>query len=333
MFDPHSFTDFAHPLTTHISLSFYFDFSSSVIHASALLSLHSPLSGPLHFDARSLSIVSVLDPQTLSSIPFSLSDPDPIKGQNLTISFSNQSSILIIYSTTPSSSALQWLKPSPTFNRTFPFVYTQCQSIHARSVFPCQDTPAAWICYTSRLNIPRELSAVMSVRHAIRWCSWSRSSSWSSRFRRNCLPSPWESSGSGRSVQGRGAVLDAAAAEFSGTEGMIRQGEKLFGPYEWERFDLLVLPPSFPYGGMENPRMSFTRYAERRIVEAVQGEDMATSSIGIGWRGLNEEMERFKDNMEFTKLKTKQEGVDPDDVYSKVPYEKVSSDGYGIPGI
>ncbi|KAL5982511.1 Leucine aminopeptidase [Asimina triloba] len=68
--------------------------------------------------------------------------------------------------------------------------------------------------------------------------------------------------------------------------------------------------------------LGFTTYAERRIVEAVQGEERAALNIGIGWRGLNEEMERFKDNMEFTKLKTKQEGVDPDDVYSQVPYEK-----------
>lgn len=162
-----------------------------------------------------------------------------------------------------------------------------------------------------------------------------------------------------------GYVLDDAAKEFAGTEEMIRQGERLFGPYDWERFDLLVLPPSFPYGGMENPRMvfltptvikgdasgaqvvahelahswtgnlitnktndhfwlneGFTTYAERRIVEAVQGEDRAALNIGIGWRGLNEEMERFKDNMEFTKLKTNQEGVDPDEVYSQVPYEK-----------
>nr|GMC55804.1 leukotriene A-4 hydrolase homolog [Ipomoea batatas] len=134
------------------------------------------------------------------------------------------------------------------------------------------------------------------------------------------------------------AVLDAAAEEFAGTEEIIRVGEKLFGAYEWERFDLLVLPPSFPYGGMENPRMvfltptvikgdatgaqGFTTYAERRIVEVVQGEERAAMNIGIGWRGLVEDMERFKDNLEFTKLKTNQAGVDPDDVYSSVPYEK-----------
>ncbi|GMP22790.1 hypothetical protein CsSME_00000653 [Camellia sinensis var. sinensis] len=146
---------------------------------------------------------------------------------------------------------------------------------------------------------------------------------------------------------------------------MIKVGEKLFGKYEWERFDLLVLPPSFPYGGMENPRVAFltpavvkgdgsggqvvahelahgwtgnlitnktnehvwlnegfTTYAERRIVEAIQGVDKAALNIGIGWRSLVEEMERFKDNMEFTKLKTNQDGIDPDHVYSPIPYEK-----------
>lgn len=160
-------------------------------------------------------------------------------------------------------------------------------------------------------------------------------------------------------------VLDAAAREFAGTEEIVMVGERLFGPYEWERFDLLVLPPSFPLGGMENPRMvfltptvikgdasgsqvvahelahswtgnlitnknnehfwlneGFTTYAERRIVEAVQGEEIASLNIGIGWKGLVKEMERFKDNMEFTKLMTSQAGVDPDDSYSVVPYEK-----------
>ncbi|XP_030462198.2 leucine aminopeptidase [Syzygium oleosum] len=390
--DPHSFTDSGHPLTTHVHLSLYFDFPSSTIHSSALLSLSSPHSGPFSLDTRSLSLLSVLDPQTRNPLPFSLSDPDPIKGQNLVVSLSGHSSVLVVYSTTPASSALQWLSPPQTFNKTFPFVFTQCQSIHARAVFPCQDTPAARIRYSARINVPRQLSAVMSARHADRrppvagegaglpcgdalWCAEGRV------VEEFVMEQPippylfafavgelgFRDVGPRTRVYSEAApaVLDAAAAEFAGTEDMIRQGERLFGDYEWERFDLLVLPPSFPYGGMENPRMvfltptvikgdasgaqvvahelahswtgnlitnktnehfwlneGFTTYAERRIVEVVQGEERAALNIGIGWRGLNEEMERFSDNMEFTKLKTKQEGVDPDDVYSQVPYEK-----------
>ncbi|KAA8539374.1 hypothetical protein F0562_026066 [Nyssa sinensis] len=390
--DPHSCTDSTHPLATHISLCLYFDFSASTIHGSVLLSLPNPHHGPLSLDTRSLSITSVIVPETNTPLPFSLSTTvDPVKGQILTVSLSNHSKFLIVFSTSPSSSALQWLSPPQTFNKSFPFVYTQCQSIHARSVFPCQDTPAARICYTARLNIPRQLSAVMAARHVERRppvpCEAAMScddSSWCAEGRvveefvmEQPVPPYLFAFAVGeigcREVGPRtrvyaesvNAVLDAAAREFAGTEDMIRVGERLFGPYEWERFDLLVLPPSFPYGGMENPRMvfltptvikgdasgaqvvahelahswtgnlitnmtnehfwlneGFTTYAERRIVEAVQGEDRAALNIGIGWRGLVEEMERFKDNMEFTMLKTNQEGVDPDDVYSQVPYEK-----------
>ncbi|XP_065870905.1 leucine aminopeptidase [Euphorbia lathyris] len=397
--DPHSFADSSHPLTTHISLSLYFDFSSSTIHATALLSLAAPHTGQLSLDTRSLSIHKVIDPQTLTPLPFSLSPIDPIKGSHLTVSLQNHSSLLIFFSTSPSSTALQWLSPPQTFRKIHPFVYTQCQSIHARSVFPCQDTPAARICYSARLNIPHQLSAVMSARHADRrepvigdvneiataddagfdfrslWCAEGRV------VEEFVMEQPippylfafavgelgFREVGPRTKVYSEAVaeVLDSAAREFAGTEEMIGQGEKLFGPYEWERFDLLVLPPSFPYGGMENPRMvfltptvikgdssgaqvvahelahswtgnlitnktndhfwlneGFTTYAERRIVEVVQGEDRAVLNIGIGWRGLNEDVDRFKDNLEFTKLKTNQEGVDPDDVYSQVPYEK-----------
>ncbi|KAG2274024.1 hypothetical protein Bca52824_056579 [Brassica carinata] len=393
--DPHSFTDSSHPLTTHVSLSLYLDFNASTIHASALLTLSSPFSGNLSLDSRSISIKSILDPQTLIPLHFSVSSsPDPIKGSEVVVVLAGQSRLLILYSTSPSASALQWLSPLQTFSKTHPYVYTQCQAIHARSIYPCQDTPAARIRYDVVMNIPSPLSAVMSARHVRRrlpvleeakhldalssvvWCAEDRVVE---EFAMEQPIPPYlfafavgelgfREVGPRTRVYAEsaaGEVLDAAALEFAGTEEMIKQGEKLFGDYEWERFDLLVLPPSFPYGGMENPRMvfltptvikgdatgaqvvahelahswtgnlitninnehfwlneGFTTYAERRIVEVVQGADIATLNMGIGWRGLNDEMERFKDNLEFTKLKNKQEGVDPDDVYSQVPYEK-----------
>ncbi|KAG2400997.1 Leukotriene A-4 hydrolase-like protein [Vigna angularis] len=280
---------------------------------------------------------------------------------------------------------------TPNSAKTHHFVYTQCQAIHARSVFPCQDTPAVRIRYSALLNIPSELSAVMSARHV------QRRSPKKDDALDVVTPSPWCAEGrvveefemeqsvppylfalavgalGNREVGPRttvyaedvASVLDSAAAEFADTEDLVREAESLFGPYEWERFDLLVLPPSFPYGGMENPRMvfltptvikgdasgaevvahelahswtgnlitnknnehfwlneGFTTYAERRIVEAVQGEQIAALYNGIGWRGLIEDVERFKDNLEFTKLKNNQEGIDPDDVFSQIPYEK-----------
>ncbi|KAL1207037.1 Leucine aminopeptidase [Cardamine amara subsp. amara] len=395
--DPHSYTDSSHPLTTHVALSLYLDFNTSIIHGSALLTLSSAFSGNLSLDARCIYIDKVLDPQTLEPLPCcSSSKLDPIRGTEVIVILSGQSSLLIVYQTSPSASALQWLSPLQTFSKSHPYVYTQCQAIHARSIFPCQDTPAARIRYDAVLNIPNSLSAVMSARHVRRrlpvpeeakhleegsfgsslWCAEDRVVE---EFAMEQPIPPYlfafavgalgfREVGPRTRVYAESAaveVLDAAALEFAGTEDMIKQGEKLFGDYEWERFDLLVLPPSFPYGGMENPRMvfltptvikgdatgaqvvahelahswtgnlitnlnnehfwlneGFTTYAERRIVEIVQGADRATLNIGIGWRGLTDEMERFKDNMELTKLWNTQEGVDPDDVYSQVPYEK-----------
>ncbi|KAK1270594.1 hypothetical protein QJS04_geneDACA023498 [Acorus gramineus] len=392
--DPHSYTDSTNPLATHLSLTLYISFPTCTISATALLTLPIPFSGPLLLDTRSLSISSVLHPQTLTPIPFSLSPTiDPIKGQLLTLTLTGQDSILITYSTSPDSSALQWLNPSQTASKTHPFVYTQCQSIHARSVFPCQDTPAARLRFSALVNLPHPLSSVASApktfpdprppnpnesRGAVSddlWCMPGRCvEEFSSEFP---VPPYLFALAAGRLgsrevgsrtmvyAEAEGEVLGAAAKEFAGVEEMVQAGEGLFGPYEWGRFDLLVLPPSFPYGGMENPLMvfltptvirgdgsgaqvvahelahswtgnlitnktnedfwlneGFTTYAERRIVEVVQGEERAALNIGIGWKGLNADVERFKDNMEFTKLKNKQEGIDPDDIYSNVPYEK-----------
>ncbi|XP_068314863.1 leucine aminopeptidase-like [Pyrus communis] len=110
--DPHSLTDSTHPFATHISLSFFFDFPSSTIHASALLTLPASYSGPLSLDIRALTVHSVIDPHKPSRhLSYVISHPDPIKGCHLTFTLSNAASVLILYSTSPSSSALQWLSP------------------------------------------------------------------------------------------------------------------------------------------------------------------------------------------------------------------------------
>ncbi|KAI0519243.1 hypothetical protein KFK09_006685 [Dendrobium nobile] len=282
--DPHSFTDSSEPFSTHIALNLFLDFSSSTIIGSALISLPTSYSGNLTLDSRAISISSVIDPDSLSTLPFAISSSaDPIKGSPITITLSSHSSVLIVFSTSPSSSALQWLSPAQTSSGSHPFVYTQCQSIHARSVFPCQDTPAARIRYSARINLPLPLSAVMSASKLARrdpiagegspgvpdslWCSKDRIVEC---FSMDQPIPPYlfalaAGEISGRDLgprtrvyaEGGSEVLDAAAREFSGVEEMVRVGEALFGPYEWERFDVLVLPPSFPYGGMENPRMVF----------------------------------------------------------------------------
>ncbi|KAL4189430.1 hypothetical protein AMTRI_Chr08g207070 [Amborella trichopoda] len=391
--DPHSYADSSQPFASHLALSLFFDFPSRTIHGSALLSLPHPHAGPLTLDTRSLSISSAIDPLSSTPLPFSLSPiVDPIKGQSLTITLPDSAlaSVLLTFTTSPQASAIQWLSPPQTALKTHPYVYTQCQAIHTRSIFPCQDTPAARLQYTALLNLPAELSAVMSAERVGRgrpesgqargacldalWCADTRvvesfNMQWPVPpylFAFACGAITGRDIGPRSRVYSEGSsVLEEAVCEFAGVEEMVREGERLFGGCAGGRFDLLVLPPSFPYGGMENPMMvfltptviagdgtgaqvvahelahswtgnlitntnndhfwlneGFTTYAERRIVEAVQGEEIAALSIGIGWRGLLEEVERFKDNMELTKLKTNQEGIDPDEIYSQVPYEK-----------
>lgn len=308
--DPHSFTDSTHSPTTHISLTLYFDFPKSTIHASSLFTLQNPHTGPFFLDTRSLTINSIIDPQTKTPIPFTLSNNDPIKGSKLTLTLSNHTSFLITYTTSPSSSALQWLLPPQTFNKSHPFVYTQCQAIHARSVFPCQDTPAVRICYSAKLNIPSELTAVMAARHLERrspldgevdadacgnfsWCGKERVVE---EFNMDLPVPPYLFAFAVGEIDNREVgprtrvyaeavpkLLESAAKEFAGTEDMILEGEKLFGSYEWERFDLLVLPPSFPYGGMENPRMVFL--TPTVIKGDATGAQVVAHELAHSWTG------------------------------------------------
>jgi hypothetical protein len=160
-------------------------------------------------------------------------------------------------------------------------------------------------------------------------------------------------------------MVEAAAYEFAAVETLLGTAERLFGPYDWERYDMLVLPPSFPYGGMENPRMTFltptllagdrslvdvvahelahswtgnlvtnadaehfwlnegwTVWAERRILEALHGPDAAARSWALGAHSLAASLRRFGADSPLTRLRTQLQGVDPDDAYSTIPYEK-----------
>jgi aminopeptidase N len=163
------------------------------------------------------------------------------------------------------------------------------------------------------------------------------------------------------------SLVDAAADEFADTETLLQSGERLFGAYDWDRYDILVLPPAFPYGGMENPRLTFltpslivgdrsmgfvvahelahswtgnlvsnanaehfwlneggATYAERRILEETFGHDAAVLAWALGRRELDATIQRLyaAGQPELTHLRTQLNGVDPDDAYTLVAYEK-----------
>ena len=372
--DPHSYADDAQPRTRSFDWRATVDFSTHVLHAELTLRFVAPApGGSLDLDTRALSIDAVVGPNG-EALQHTLHPAEPILGSRLEIVVPRGAeSIRIRYRTSPEASALQWLTPEQTLGKKEPHLFSQCQALHARSVLPCQDTPSIRQTYTASLDVPSSLRAVMAAAFAGRDVHGDRAVE---RFE---MPQPIppylfafavgdlvSKDLSPRSrVWTEPAQLEAAAWELAYVEDHLHAAEALFGPYDWERFDLLVMPPSFPYGGMENPRLTFltpsllvgdrslvnvvahelahswtgnlvtnataehfwlnegfTVFAERRILEAIEGAEMAALHAAIGYEKLLEAFVLLGGAPELTKLRTHLTGVDPDEAFSVVPYEK-----------
>jgi leukotriene-A4 hydrolase len=372
--DPHSYADDAQPHTKSFDWKATVDFSSRVLRAELTLRFVEPAAGgKLDLDTRALVIEAVLGADG-APLEHTLHPAEPVLGSRLEIELPKDTgSIRIRYRTSPEASALQWLTPEQTLGKKHPQLFSQCQAIHARSVLPCQDTPSIRQTFTAAIDVPASLRAVMAAAPLGRDVLAERAVE---RFE---MPQPippylfafavGDLASKDLSPRSRvwtePAQLEAAAWEFAQVEDQIRAAESLFGPYDWERFDLLVMPPSFPYGGMENPRLTFltpsllagdrslvnvvvhelahswtgnlvtnataehfwlnegfTVFAERRILEALEGAETAALHAAIGYEKLLEAFEQLADHPELTKLRTSLSGVDPDDAFSIVPYEK-----------
>lgn len=372
--DPHSYADDTQPRTKSFDWRASVDFAARVLTAEIGLRFERPaLGGSLDLDTRALEIAAVLDSDG-QDLRYTLHEVDPILGRRLEIAVPpGATSIRIRYRTSPESSALQWLTPEQTLGKKLPYLFTQCQAIHARSVIPCQDTPSIRQTFTASLEVPSELHAVMAAAHGVREVHADRATQ---RFE---MPQPIPpylfafavGDLASKDLSPRSAVwaepglLESAAWELAEVERQLEAAEALFGPYDWERYDMLVMPPSFPYGGMENPRLTFltpsllagdrslvnvvahelahswtgnlvtnataehfwlnegfTVFAERRILEALEGAEMATLYAAIGFQSLQQAFVWLQDRPELTKLRTHLTGIDPDDAFSQVPYEK-----------
>jgi leukotriene-A4 hydrolase len=371
--DPHSYSDDTQPETERLSWKARVDFESRRLHAEATLTLKEASAGPLDLDTRELDIESVVDGEG-RPLSFLLSPPEPILGSRLRVELRpGVKQLTVRYRTSPEASALQWLTPAQTAGGQAPYLFSQCQAIHARSVVPLQDTPRLRIRYEAELTVPRELKAVMAAGFV------GREETGTEAVERYEMPQPIppyllafavgrlasKELGPRSRVWAEPEVLERAAAEFEDVDAMLRAAEALFGPYDWERFDLLTMPPSFPYGGMENPRLTFltptllagdksqvsvvahelahswtgnlvtnasaehfwlnegfTVFAERRIVEALYGTDVAALHASLGRSALEETVKHFKTHPQLTCLRTHLTGVDPDEAFSLVPYEK-----------
>ena len=370
--DPHSHTDLAQPHQQHLSWRSEVDFAGRTLRATATLRFDRR-GAPVDLDSRGLAIESVtsVDGRPLR---FELGPSEPILGERLRVELpSGVDSCVIRYRTGPEASALQWLEPEQTAGGKAPFLYSQCQAIHARSVVPLQDTPRLRITYDAELTVPSALRGLMAAGAVDREVRGDRAVE---RYRMDEPIPPYlfafavgdlesRELGPRSRVWAEPSVVTRAAHEFTGVDRMLTSAEALFGPYSWGRFDLLVLPPSFPYGGMENPRLTFltptlltgdrslvnvvahelshswtgnlvsnasaedfwlnegfTVFAERRILEVLEGPQMVALHAAVGRQALDEAVANFRDRPQLTRLRTRLLGVDPDDAFSQVPYEK-----------
>jgi len=251
--DIHSYARPDRVRVRHLELSLDVRFDRRILEGTAAVHVERLDGNELILDTRDLAIHSVDN-----AASFELGTADSILGAPLRIQLVPGADwVRIHYSTSPRASGLQWLEPPQTAGKRHPFVYTQSQAIHARSWIPVQDTPGVRLTFAADIRVPGGLRAVMGAGRS------------NGRFRMDHpIPSYLISLAAGdlefRDLGPRSGVwaepplLAMAAEEFADTEAMMRAVEALYGPYRWGCYDLLVLPPSFPFGGMENPCLTFT---------------------------------------------------------------------------
>lgn len=274
--DPHSWANHDQVRTTHLDLDLEVRFERKTLAGTAGFQLARKGGAPLILDTRGLRIHKVEAGEKsqqgearLAPAHFRLGAEDPILGAPLEIELPRGATyVRIHYETSPEASGLKWLEPEQTAGKRRPFLYTQSQAIHARSWVPVQDTPGVRFTYRARIRTPKDLIALMSARSDFRLSNRKEPPSGDYTFRMpQAIPAyllalavgevEFRYLSSRTGVWAELPVLDRAAQEFVDIERMVQAAERLLGPYLWRRYDILVLPPSFPYGGMENPLMTF----------------------------------------------------------------------------
>ena len=287
--DHHSFSKPSEAITTHLLLDLEVDFDQNKLIGSASYDILHDNASQIILDTRQLDIQKVMLNDSIST-QFNLSEFKKYLGQALTINISpDTKKITIYYSTRPEADALQWLNPGQTSGKEEPFLFTQGQAILTRTWIPCQDSPGIRITYDANIKVPDNLMAVMSASNPMQ-----KNDSGIYQFEMKQPIPPYllalsvgdlefAEIGPRTGVYAEPDMLEASAYEFGDMEKMLIQAESLYGPYLWDRYDVIVLPPSFPFGGMENPRLTFatpTIIAGDRSLTSLIAHELAHSWSG-----------------------------------------------------
>jgi aminopeptidase N len=380
--DDHSFARPLEARVTQVDLDLTADFASRTLRGTASLTLETQANAKqVILDTKALDIEGVTDAAG-APLKYSLGKGNAMMGRPLIIGLpQGAQKVVIRYHTTRDGTALQWLDPAQTAGHTQPFLFSQGEEINTRTWIPTQDSPAIRQTYNARIVVPRALTAVMSAdgkltpdgeavpgepsEHAFRFSMSKPIAPYLIALAVGDIGFRAEDARTG--VYAEKAVLDKAAYEFADMGKMVDAAEKLYGPYQWGRYDVLVLPPSFPYGGMENPTLTFatptviagdrslvslvahelahswsgnlvtnatwedfwlnegfTVYFENRIMEQVYGKDRADMLRVLNFQELQATLKDLdaSGRSNFTELHPDLKGINPDDYFSDVPYDK-----------
>lgn len=281
------------------------DFGRKVLEGTATLTVQrSPKAAkaPVVLDTEKLAIKRVEVARASGAFApakYGLGATDKILGAPLTVQLpgaGNLFRVRVTYATDPSGSALQWLTPEQTAGKKHPYFFTQSEAIHGRSWIPLQDTPGVRVTYDARIKAPLGLVAVMSAEGNPQLRTGADSKGGVREFSFHMdqrIPSyliavavgdiAFRPLGKRAGVYDEPGAVDRDAKELEDVEKMIAATEKLYGPYRWGRYDVLILPPGFPFGGMENPRLTFaspTIIAGDKSLVSVIAHELAHSWSG-----------------------------------------------------
>ncbi|WP_189262005.1 M1 family metallopeptidase [Streptomyces fuscichromogenes] len=267
-FDPHSRLRPGMPQTRHVDWDVIVDFGRKRLRCSVTLTFDRTTGGEVVLDTRRLDILGLALPDG-EPLSYTLGDTDPVLGEPLTFVLpAGEDRVRVAYETTEGSTALQWLEPEQTSAGTHDFLFSQCQTIHARSMIPLHDSMSAKVSFRARITVPDGYTALMSAKSTSGDGTVGGDGTRTFEFDAPQPRPPYlivlvVGNVAARRIGPRSLLwaepdgLAAAAEEFSEVETLLAAAEDLYGPYPWGDLDLIVMPPSYPYGGLENPGLTF----------------------------------------------------------------------------